>query len=207
MIVSMLFTHGGALAKEVSLRVPLAPASDAHPTTLLHVLLRWLELATSHPGTTATAAATPTPTATATATGAAPSGDPGSGPADEARVVGRAAADAGIALMRLVCGWMYGCPAAARELLENPANLFVVDVAAGRCSLVLLEDEAGASAVQRVAVKGLACLMLGLLLEYVEGGRAPRSGGSGSGGEWTRALVMKMINNRVGEPGVLCFEQ
>lgn len=190
MIVSMLFTHGGALAKEVSLRVPLAPAPDAHPTTLLHVLLRWLELATSHPGTTATAVATATD-----ATSSSGSGD-SSGPADEARVVGRAAADAGIALMRLLCGWMYGCPAAAHELLDNPANLFVVDVAAGRCSL-LLEDRGGASAVQRVAVKGLACLMLGLLLEYVEGAAAPRSGGSA--GEWTRALVMKMIHNRVGE--------
>lgn len=194
----MLFTHGGALTKEVSLRVPLAPAPDAHRTTLLHVLLRWLELATSHPGTPATAVTTATTTAADAGKNSSISGDSGSGPADEDQVFGRAIADAGIALIRLVCGWMYGCPAAARELLDNPANLFVVNVAAGRCSLVLLE-EGGASAVQRVAVKGLACLMLGLLLEYVEGTAAPRSGGSG--GEWTRALVMKMINNRVGESG------
>lgn len=181
-IVSMLFTHGGALAKELSLRVPLAPSPGAHPTTLLHVVLRWLELATSHPGTSATAPNAPSS-------------------ADEARLVGRAAADAGVSLMRLVCGWVYGCPAAARELLQNPANLFVIDVAAGRCALLGGEggDKAGgATAAQRVAVKGLACVMLGLLLEYVEGGAAPRSGGAGDA-EWTRGLVMKMIQNRVGE--------
>lgn len=178
----MLFTHGGALAKELSLRVPLASGPGAHPTTLLHTLLRWLELATSHSGTSGTAAD------------------------DEAlsRVVGRAAADAAVSLMRLVCGWVYGCPAAARELLQNPANLYVVDMAAGRCALLGEgggEDRGlGAStAAQRVAVKGLACVMLGLLLEYVEGTAAPRSGGSGGDGEWTRGLVMKMIQNRVGE--------
>eukprot|EP00903_Cladosiphon_okamuranus_P005357 g5352.t1 len=165
-IVSMLFTHGGALAKELSLRVPLAPGPGAHPTTLLHALLRWLELTTS-----------------------------------EAQLFGRAAADAAVSLMRLVCGWVYGCPAAARELLQNPANLFVIDVAAGRCALLGEGEggEAGATAAQRVAVKGLACVMLGLLLEYLEGGAAPRSGGSGrEDGEWTRGLVMKMIQNRVG---------
>lgn len=183
--MSTLFTHGGALAKELSLRVPLAPGPGAHPTTLLHAVLRWLELATSHPGTSATPANAPSS-------------------ADGARLVGRAAADAGVSLMRLVCGWVYGCPAAAVELLQNPANLFVIDVAAGRCALLGEEagDKAGATAAQRVAVKGLACVTLGLLLEYVEGGGAPRSGGGGSGvgdAEWTRGLVMKMIQNRVGE--------
>lgn len=104
--------------------------------------------------------------------------------------------------MRLVCGWVYGCPAAARELLQNPANLYVIDVAAGRCALLREgegEGQVRAMAVQRVAVKGLACLMLGLLLEYVEGAAAPRSGGGAGDGEWTRPLVMKMIQNRVGE--------
>lgn len=188
----MLFTHGGALAKELSLRVPLAPGPGAHPTTLLHALLRWLELATSHPG-------------------AGASGDLRA-PADEARLLGRAAADAAVSLMRLVCGWVYGCPAAARELLQNPANLFLIDVAAGRCALLGEGGggKAGATAAQRVAVKGLACVMLGLLLEYLEGGAAPRSGGGGGGedGEWTRGLVMKMIQNRVGEfKGRQAFEQ
>ncbi len=199
MIVSVLFTHGGALAKELSLRVPLAPEPGAHPTTLLHAVLRWLELATSHPGNAAADASN--------------SGGGGglarAAPAEEAcaPAVGRAAADAGVSLLRLLCGWLYDCPAAARELLENPANLYVVDVAAGRCALLqalqasdggkAAAGAAGATAVQRVAAKGLACLMLGLLLEYVEGAAAPRSGGSP--GEWTRALVMKMIQNRVGE--------
>lgn len=105
--------------------------------------------------------------------------------------------------MRLVCGWVYGCPAAARELLQNPANLYLIDVAAGRCDL-LEENKTGATVAQRVAVKGLACVTLGLLLEYLEGGAAPRSGGGGAGsgtgeGEWTRGLVMKIIQNRVGE--------
>lgn len=212
MIVSMLFTHGGPLAKELSLRVPLAPEPGAHPTTLLHAVLRWLELATSNPGTAA-----------ADASSSGGGGGLAGGPAEEAcaLAVVRAAADAGVSLLRLLCGWLYGCPAAARELLENPANLYVVDVAAGRCALLQAPQAseggkaaAGATAVQRVAVNGLACLMLGLLLEYVEGAGAPRSGGSS--GEWTRALVMKMIQNRVGEslgpagymwkPGFMCVE-
>lgn len=196
-IISMLFTHGGPLAKEISLRVPFSPANGAHMTTLLHALLRWLELATSHSSTA------PAPTTTGAEAGAANSGNGGesrSSVDDAAGVTGKAVADAGISLMRLLCGWMHGCPAAARELLENPANLFVVDVAAGRCSLLLLQPaglEGSATAIQRVAVKGLACLMLGLLLEYVEDAGAPRSGGVSS--EWTRGLVMKMIQNRVGE--------
>lgn len=186
----MLFTHGGALAKELSLRIPLAAAQGAHPTTLLHVLLHWLELATSHP-----------PATTETDRGAPSSGRSGDGHLGRPAVDGRAAADAGISLVRLLCGWMYGCPAAVLEMLDNPANLFVVDVAAGRCS-VLVEGGAagGATAVQCVALKGLACLALGLLLEYVEGTGAPRSGGGGAG-QWTRSLVMKMIQNRVGESG------
>ncbi|CBJ27263.1 vesicle docking protein P115 [Ectocarpus siliculosus] len=189
MIISMLFTHGGALAKELSLRVPLAAATGAHPTTLLHVLLHWLELATSHP-----------PPSTATDRGAPSSSRSGDGPLGRPTVDGHAAADAGISLERLLCGWMYGCPAAVVEMLDNPANLFVVDVAAGRCSVLVEGGEGGATAVQCVALKGLACLALGLLLEYVEGTGAPRSGGGGGGGggEWTRSLVMKMIQNRVG---------
>ncbi|CAM9819325.1 unnamed protein product [Ectocarpus sp. 6 AP-2014] len=191
MIISMLFTHGGALAKELSLRVPLAAATGAHPTTLLHVLLHWLELATSHP-----------PASTATDRGAPSSIRSGDGPLGRPTVDGHAAADAGISLERLLCGWMYGCPAAVVEMLDNPANLFVVDVAAGRCSVLVEGGEGGATAVQCVALKGLACLALGLLLEYVEGTGAPRSGGvgvgGGGGGEWTRSLVMKMIQNRVG---------
>ncbi|CAM9275437.1 unnamed protein product [Scytosiphon promiscuus] len=200
MILSMLFTHGGALAKEISLRIPFSPAPGAHLTTLLHVLLRWLELATSHSSTAPAAPAT-----IPAEMGAANSGkgvEPSNSADRTASIIGRATADAGISVMRLLCGWMYGCSAAAREVLENPANLFVVDVAAGRCPLLLpppAGDEGSATAVQRVAVKGLACLMLGLLLEYVEdaaGTGAPRSGGGAS--EWTRALVMKMIQKRVG---------
>ncbi|CAM9927954.1 unnamed protein product, partial [Ectocarpus sp. 8 AP-2014] len=189
MIISMLFTHGGALAKELSLRVPLAAATGAHPTTLLHVLLHWLELATSH-----------RPASTATDRGAPSSSRSGDGHLGRPTVDGHAAADAGISLERLLCGWMYGCPAAVVEMLDNPANLFVVDVAAGRCSVLVEGGEGGATAVQCVALKGLACLGLGLLLEYVEGTGAPRSGGGGGGGggEWTRSLVMKMIQNRVG---------
>ncbi|CAM9566588.1 unnamed protein product, partial [Ectocarpus fasciculatus] len=187
MIISMLFTHGGALAKELSLRIPLAAAQGAHPTTLLHVLLHWLELATSHP-----------PATTETDRGAPSSGRSGDGHLGRPAVDGRAAADAGISLVRLLCGWMYGCPAAVLEMLDNPANLFVVDVAAGRCSVPVEGGAAGgATAVQCVALKGLACLALGLLLEYVEGTGAPRSGGGGAG-QWTRSLVMKMIQNRVG---------
>lgn len=194
MIVSMLFTHGGALAKELALRVPLAPGPGAHTTTLLHTLLRWLELATSHTGTS-------TATADSAIASDAPTDGAGSdlrSPTDETREIGRAAADAGVSLMRLICGWTYGCPAAARELLQNPANLYVIDVAAGRCAL-LGEDTIGVTAAQRVAVKGLGCLMLGLLLEYVKGTAAPRSGSNAGDAEWTRGLVMKMIQNRVGE--------
>ncbi|CAM9720805.1 unnamed protein product, partial [Ectocarpus sp. 13 AM-2016] len=188
MIISMLFTHGGALAKELSLRVPLAAATGAHPTTLLHVLLHWLELATSH-----------RPASTATDRGAPSSSSSGDGHLGRPAVYGHTAADAGISLERLLCGWMYGCPAAVVEMLDNPANLFVVDVAAGRCSVLVEGGEGGATAVQCVALKGLACLALGLLLEYVEGTGAPSSGGGGGGGgEWTRSLVMKMIQNRVG---------
>lgn len=187
----MLFTHGGGLAKELCLRVPLAPAPGAHPTTLLHVLLHWLELATSHP-----------PATTATDRGAPSSSGSGDGHLGRPAVDGQAAADAGISLVRLLCGWMYGCPAAVVEMLDNPANLFVVDVAAGRCFAQAEDGAGGATAVQCVALKGLACLALGLLLEYVEGKGAPRSGGGGGGaGEWTRSLVMKMIQNRVGESG------
>ncbi|CAN0494311.1 unnamed protein product, partial [Ectocarpus sp. 12 AP-2014] len=188
MIISMLFTHGGSLAKELSLRVTLAAATGAHPTTLLHVLLHWLELATSH-----------RPASTATDRGAPSSSRSGDGHLGRPAVDGHAAADAGISLERLLCGWMYGCPAAVVEMLDNPANLFVVDVAAGRCFVLVEGGEGGATAVQCVALKGLACLALGLLLEYVEGTGAPSSGGGGGGGgEWTRSLVMKMIQNRVG---------
>lgn len=193
MILSMLFTHGGALAKEISLRVPFSPAPGAHLTTLLHVLLRWLELATSH----STAAP-----AEIGEIGDPNSGEPKNSADGTASAIGRAAADAGISVMRLLCGWMHDCPAAARELLENPANLFVVDVAAGKCPLLSAGVQGNAiAAQQRVAVKGLACLMLGLLLEYVEDGTGAARSGGGSGGasEWTRALVMKIIQNRVGE--------
>lgn len=58
------------------------------------------------------------------------------------------------------------------------------------------------SGVQRTVLKGLGCLLLGLLLEYVEGEGGPRSGGGG-GDELTRSLVMTMIQNRIGENWIL----
>ena len=256
----MLLTHGGGLAKEIALRVPLSAGPDAHPTTLLHVLLRWLELAVSRPRTGDSDDALASNGEGGSSPGipgsngivaeggegsaeALDEGEGGRSPSPFSPAGGgagdggtQAAADMSISLMRLLCGWLYGCPAAVRELLDNPSNLFVVDVAAGRCSL--LEEGSpgagarkatasartggggaspggggwrgkggeagaegrGATAAQLVAVKGLACLTVGLLLEYVQvGASPPASGGSGGGGEWTRDLVMKIIQNRVGE--------
>lgn len=170
----MLFAHGGGLTKEIALRVPLAlSVPHTHSTTLLHALLRWLELAI---------------------------------PATHEEVQSRAVADVGISLLQLMCRWVHGCSAAARELLGNPANLFVLDIAGGRRPCLAVEEggivgSGSVSGVQRTVLKGLACLLLGVLLEYVEGERVPRSGrgGGGSGDELTRNLVMKMIQNRVGE--------
>lgn len=214
MILSMLFTHGGGLTKEIALRVPIAPSPDTHTTTLLHALLRWLELATSHPHNPAT-------------TGPSDDHDPGfsnggmpstggkqntnAGVSNShSDVAARAIADAGVSLLRLLCRWVHNCTAAVREMLGNPSNLFVIDVAAGRCSLVSGGGgdageggtARGVTAAQCAGVKGLACLMLGLMLEYVEGAGSPSSGGDGNDGsseEWTRDLVMKMIQNRVGK--------
>lgn len=224
----MLFAHGGGLTKEIALRVPLVPAPDTHVTTLLHALLRWLELAVSRSCTSA-AATRVVPGSSNSSTSAeaiartdaqgdgatqttAGAGSPSSCSPAEVEVAGRVTSDAAISVLRLLCEWVCDCPAAVRELLDNPANLFVVDVAAGRCSLFAEgvsglgegsgaakgEVSRGATAVQRASVKGLACLMLGLLLEYVEEAAAPRSGSSGAG-EWTRDVVMRMIQNRVGE--------
>lgn len=271
----MLFRHGGEATKEIALRVPIdSPPPNRHRTTLLHVILRWLELATSHTPAAAVARSAGDMPAQgpATLSAAIGVGNLGAVPAtiDNARgaaagaagegedregveAIAIAVADGALSLLRLMCRWLHDCPAAARELLENPANLFVVDVAAGRCSLlssggVTAEGArggnsaetrknsgggfgaaegrrtgggAGVSAaavhggcgdVQRTTVKGLACLVLGLLLEFVERGvSSARSSGSisaGSGGGgggvgeeegWTRELVMKMIQNRVGE--------
>ena len=176
----MLFSHGGELTKEIALRVPLSSSPDTHPTTLLHALLRWLELATP---------ATSIPTLNQLDTG----------------VQARAIANVAVSLLQLVCRWVHSCTVAARELLGNPANLFLLDVAGGRRLLVIGEGpEANATtAIQRTALKGLACVVLGLLLEYVEGEYegegVPRSAGGGGDDELTRDLVMKMIQNRVGE--------
>ncbi|CAN0327434.1 unnamed protein product, partial [Discosporangium mesarthrocarpum] len=140
---------------------------------------------------------------------------------------------ASVSLLRVLCRWMYGCPAAARELLESPSNLFLVDLAAApglRASLpapessshssrgagekrerveagagaqagagagaggnevglaspvlrqaVMLKpagwgwgeergnERVGAGATSRNLVMGLACLLLGLVLEFMEG--------------------------------------
>lgn len=198
MILSMLFRHGGGATKEIALRVPLAPAPSAHPTTLLHSVLHWLELATSRPQT---------------ATGDAPSSRNGEtretgesvSPSLETQFVGQARADAGISLLRLLCRWVHGCSAAVHELLENPANLFFVDIAAGKeeggkKDVCAGEVSTGATAAQRASVKGLSCLLLGIMLEFVESAGAAKSGSSsGGGGEWTRDLIMKTIQNRVGE--------
>lgn len=274
----MLFRHGGEATKEIALRVPVdSPPPNRHRTTLLHGVLRWLELATSHTPATAVARSARDmpaqgPAAVSAAIGVGHLGvvpatvDDARGAAvgaagegeDREGVVAKtiAVADAALSLLRLLCRWLHDCPAAARELLENPANLFVVDVAAGRCSLlgsggVTVPTDGGAGGengavvkkgggrglrvaegrrtgggagvsatavhggcgdVQRATVKGLMCLVLGVLLEFVERGvSSARSGGSSSGGSggggggvgeeegWTRELVMRMIQNRVGE--------
>ncbi|CAM9195290.1 unnamed protein product, partial [Laminaria digitata] len=196
-IMAMLLTHGGGLAKEIALRVPLSAGPESHPTTLLHVLLRWLELATSRPPSpTPNPSNTPASKDRDSSSSSSSSSTPGP-PSGNGDVNAEAGVSAeAISLMRLLCGWLYGCPAAVRELLANPANLFVVDVAAGRWGA--RGGLGGATDAQRVAVKGLACLTLALLLEYVEGVGAPSSVGSGGGGEWTRDLVLKIIQNRVG---------
>lgn len=201
----MLLEQGGSLAKEIALRVPVSPEPGSHATTLLHALLRWLELVINHP---LQASATPAVQNSAT-TRRIENGDAGGDEGGENRAISEAQAvsDVGLSLLRLLCGWVHGCPAAVRELLDNPANLFVVDVAAGRDSIMKTgsvndndNDRRRKSgsflSVQRAAMKGFACLLLGLLLEYVEGAAdAPRS----DGGQWTRDVVMKMIQNRIGE--------
>lgn len=274
----MLFINGGETTKEIAQRIPVdTPPPSHHRTTLLHGVLRWLELATSHTAAAAAAADYVVETAVknesdlAAAIGVGRLGpvseavddaegggqQQGGGTAAEtAAAIEAAVADAAVSLLRLLCRWLHQCPTAVRELLENPANLFVVDVAAGRCSLLHLKvaaagvgvekngwagsgtngstlkmNDGGVPAVdggevggtttavaasgrdpahaQRAAVKGLTCLMLGILLEFVEedasGVRSSSSGGvsggdgGGSGNEgWNRNLVMKMIQNRVG---------
>lgn len=119
-------------------------------------------------------------------------------PATHEDIQSRAIADIGISLLQLMCRWVHGCSAAARELLGNPANLFVLDLAGGRRPF----EEGCMSGVQSTVLKGLGCLLLGLLLEYVEGEGGPRSGGGG-GDELTRSLVMTMIQNRIGENWIL----
>lgn len=218
MILSMLFENGRGTTKEIALRVPVDKASATHEgTTLLHATMRWLELATSRePSFRDESIASEPRAASASAT------------AGVSRNENRAIADVAISLLRLLCRWVHGCPTAALELLQNPANLFMIEVAAGRCSL-LDPGAAGAVAVlkaafatQCVAVKGLACLVLGVLLEFVEtkgtammpgsgGGVAdgdvgrPKEGGAagqsvGNGVmEWSREMVMRVIHKRVGE--------
>lgn len=196
----MLFRHGGGATKEIALRVPLAPAPGAHPATLLHSVFLWLELATCRPRTssTVTGDAPSSRNGGAEATGESLPPDP---EVPTMEFEGQARADAGISLLRLLCRWVHGCPTAVRELLENPANLFFVDVAAGKeeegWGASAGEVSTGATAVQLASVKGLSCLLLGILLESVESASAPKSGGGG--GEWTRDLIMKIIQNRVGE--------
>lgn len=216
------------MAKEISLRVPVALTLDGLPTTLLNALLCWLELATfcHHPPTTTQDVIGSTKIdgsfnpVVAKEDGSAESvvfsavagrpATPDSFTESENKAREAFSADAAVSLLRLLCTWVYGCPAAVHELLGNPANLFVVEVAAGRYSLVVKNSGNGAgmktakdrvakgvTSAQYAALEGLACLMLGLLLEYVEGSSAPKSGGSS--GEWTRDLVMKMIQKRIGE--------
>lgn len=254
----MLFRHGGGATKEIALRVPVDLAPPSHRTTLLHALLRWIELATSHTST-ATDADEILATGISKGPGLAAAIGMGSlvpiSEADNAEEVylarATAVADAAVSLLKLLCRWLHGCPAAVRELVENPANLFIVDVAAGRCSLLKLTEfgsepgggtptsgapsggseataaarggvkaasiagrEVGDFESQIAAVKGLTCLTLGILLEFVEGtpqGRSASGAGGGGGGAgmghhehaWNRELVMKMIQNRVGKWCVL----
>lgn len=227
MILSMLFENGRGTTKEIALRVPVDKASATHEgTTLLHAMMRWLELATSRELSFRDESGASEPrAASASAT------------AGVSRNEDRAMADVAISLLRLLCRWVHGCPAAALELLQNPANLFMIEVAAGRCSLLDLGVQGGpgveaatgavaaskaAFATQCVAVKGLACLVLGVLLEFVETkstATMPGSGGGVADGnvgrpkegaaagllvgngvmEWSREMVMRVIHKRVGE--------
>lgn len=236
----MLFKHGRGTTKEIALRIPVDSGSPAHPrSTLLHAVLRWLELITSHEldsGDTARDKEHARAVDRSGGTDTSPVGGlalyeqtPGATAVVDSDDEEQARADAAITLLRLLCHWVHSCPAAVLDFLQNPANLFIVEVAAGRCPLFNARTGGGeltsgrgdplplsAATSQGIAAKGLACLVLGILLEFVEAGgdlAGPTSGrdttvgfgggsaegASGGGLQWNRELLWSMIQKRIGE--------
>ncbi|CAM9465788.1 unnamed protein product [Chrysoparadoxa australica] len=84
-----------------------------------------------------------------------------------------------LSLLQLLCVWMRGSLPAVTAFLASPSNLFVVDAAAFR------GDSAAAVSGR---VRGLCCLLLGVLMRYI---------GQGDG-QWSRETIMSMVDNRVG---------
>jgi predicted nucleic acid-binding Zn-ribbon protein len=180
-VLDLLLLHGGGTTQEIALRVPLCLREGEQPLPLLQCVLLWLEEAVM-------AAQEQSSTAAATAA---------------------AASTAAEVLLQLLCRWLYGCSTAVSELLANPASLLIVDIAAqrNRGGNSPPPSAAGAMAAYSATsgmatVRGLACLLLGLILEYVSSDNSSTAvataAAAGAAQQWDRATVLSLIERRVG---------
>jgi Uso1 / p115 like vesicle tethering protein, head region len=179
-VLDLLLLHGGGTTQEIALRVPLCLREGEQPLPLLQCVLLWVEEAVMAAQQQSSTAATSTSTT--------------------AEV-----------LLQLLCRWLNGCSTAVSELLANPASLLIVDIAAQRSRGGNSPPPSAAgtlaaysTASSMATVRGLACLLLGLILEYVSNddsntaatGAAATTAGTAQ--QWDRATVLSLIERRVG---------
>jgi hypothetical protein len=109
-----------------------------------------------------------------------------------------------ISLFRLLLEWVSGCPAAARELVNSPASLFLFDLAKG---IVPVAAQATPPGVFDVAphTRSIAALLLGCCLEQLAlgeqqggGGGGTDAGGGDGGSEMDAARLLKMLGSAIG---------
>ena len=93
-----------------------------------------------------------------------------------------------ISLVKLMCHWCIGCPAAVKTLLSKPETVCIFDLLEGSEKGVVGENFEGNNPLLALQ-QSFAALLIGIWLEYL---------GQGEHSGWSRSTLLALIRKRIG---------